>query len=109
MVADAPARDEGGGTRILPGESAGEQAVLDDAVDSVAMTALEDSELLVIESSTVWALIERSHVVARNLTEFKVDPTTTAATVQVTVRVTQNVDSTRITELRTTTQVRVRN
>lgn len=67
IVADTPAGDDGGGTRILPGESAGEQAVLDDAVELAAMTALEDSELLVIESSTVWALIERSHVLARNL------------------------------------------
>lgn len=67
VVVDTPAGDEGSGTRILPGESAGEQAVLDDAVDLAAMTALEDSELLVIESSTVWALIERSHVLARNL------------------------------------------
>lgn len=67
IVAAAPVGDEGGGTRILPGESAGEQAVLEDAVDLAAMTALEDSELLVIESSTVWALIERSHVLARNL------------------------------------------
>lgn len=67
IVSAAPVGDEGGGTRILPGESAGEQAVLEDAVDLAAMTALEDSELLVIESSTVWALIERSHVLARNL------------------------------------------
>lgn len=52
---------------ILPGESAGEQAVLDDDVDLAAMTALEDSELLIIESSIVWALIERSHTVSRNM------------------------------------------
>lgn len=67
IVAAGPVGDEGGGTRILPGESAGEQAVLDDAVDLAAMTAIEDSELLVIDSNTVWALIERSHVLARNL------------------------------------------
>lgn len=59
--------DEGGGSRILPGESAGEQAVFDDAVELAAMTAVEDSELLVIESSTIWALIERSHVLSLNL------------------------------------------
>ncbi|MBS2038962.1 type II secretion system protein [bacterium] len=51
----------------------------------------------------------RNHIVARNLTLFKVDPTTTAATVQLSLRVTENIDSTRVTELRTTTQVRVRN
>jgi diguanylate cyclase (GGDEF)-like protein len=65
--ADAHNGDEGGGGLILPGESAGEQAVFDDAVELATMTAVEDSELLVIESSTVWALVERSHVLSRNL------------------------------------------
>lgn len=48
-------------------------------------------------------------VVARHLTEFRVDATTTAATVQLNFRVTLAVDSTHLTELRTATQVRVRN
>lgn len=61
------AEGDAGASWILPGESAGEQAVLDDAVDLAVMTALEDSELLIIESSVVWALIERSHVVSRNM------------------------------------------
>jgi diguanylate cyclase (GGDEF)-like protein len=56
-----------GTSRILPGESVGEQAVLDEAANLAALTAIEDSELLVIESATVWALIERSNVLARNL------------------------------------------
>ncbi|NNG24420.1 GGDEF domain-containing protein [Telluria aromaticivorans] len=59
--------DDGGVTRVLPGESVGEQAVLDDAVNLAAMTALEDCELLVIEPELVWQLIDRSNVLARNL------------------------------------------
>jgi diguanylate cyclase (GGDEF)-like protein len=53
--------------RVLPGESVGEQSVLDDAANLASMTALEDSELLVIEPDLVWRLIERHHGVARNL------------------------------------------
>lgn len=64
---EADAGDEGSTRRVLPGESAGEQAVLDDAAEQAAMTALEDSELLVIEAAMVWTLIERSNVLARNL------------------------------------------
>lgn len=48
-------------------------------------------------------------VVARHLSEFQVSSTTTAATVQLNFRVTLAVDSTHLTELRTSTQVRVRN
>jgi diguanylate cyclase (GGDEF)-like protein len=59
--------DDGGVTRVLPGESVGEQAVLDDAVNLAAMTALEDCELLVIEPDLVWQLIDRSNVLAKNL------------------------------------------
>ena len=53
--------------RVLPGESMGEQSVLDDAANLAVMVALEDSELLVIEPDLVWGLIERHHGVARNL------------------------------------------
>lgn len=67
MAPDAHTGDDGGTSRILPGESAGEQAVLDDAVNLAAMTALEDSDLLVIESDLVWELIDHSNVLARNL------------------------------------------
>ncbi len=59
--------EDSGTTRVLPGESVGEQAVLDDAVNLAAMTALEDCELLVIEPELVWQLIDRSNVLARNL------------------------------------------
>lgn len=64
---EADAGAQGSTRRVLPGESAGEQAVLDDAAEQAAMTALEDSELLVIEAGMVWTLIERSNVLARNL------------------------------------------
>jgi diguanylate cyclase (GGDEF)-like protein len=58
---------EGSIERVLPGESVGEQSVLDDAANLASMVALEDSELLVVEPDLVWQLIERHHGVARNL------------------------------------------
>jgi diguanylate cyclase (GGDEF)-like protein len=53
--------------RILPGESVGEQSVLDDAANLDAIAALEDSELLVIEPDLLWRLIDEANGVARNL------------------------------------------
>ncbi|GAB3374509.1 GGDEF domain-containing protein [Massilia agri] len=67
VAPDAHSGDDSGVTRVMPGESVGEQAVLDDAVNLAAMTALEDCELLVIEPELVWQLIDRSNVLARNL------------------------------------------
>ena len=67
VAPDAHSGDDSGTTRVRPGESVGEQAVLDDAVNLAAMTALEDSELLVIEPELVWQLIDRSNGLARNL------------------------------------------
>jgi diguanylate cyclase (GGDEF)-like protein len=67
VAPDAHAGEDSGTIRILPGESVGEQAVLDDAVNHAAMTALEDCDLLVIEPELVWELIDRSNVLARNL------------------------------------------
>lgn len=58
---------DGSVSRILPGESVGEQSVLDEAVNLAAMTALEDSELLVIEADLVWRLIDASNGLARKL------------------------------------------
>jgi diguanylate cyclase (GGDEF)-like protein len=52
---------------ILPGESVGEQSVLDDAANLDAIAALEDSELLVVEPALVWRLIDEANGVARNL------------------------------------------
>jgi diguanylate cyclase (GGDEF)-like protein len=67
VAPDAHSGDDSGVTRVLPGESVGEQAVLDDAVNLAAMTALEDCELMVIEPELVWQLIDCSNVLARNL------------------------------------------
>jgi len=67
VAPDAHSGDDSGTTRVLPGESVGEQAVLDDAVNLAAMTALEDCELLVIEPELVWQLIDCSNGLARNL------------------------------------------
>ena len=53
--------------KILRGESVGELSVLDDAVRSNTLTALEDSDLLVIPSHTLWRLIDEANGVARNL------------------------------------------
>jgi len=54
-------------TRILHGESVGEQSVLDDAANLDAVRAVEDTRLLVIESALAWELIDQSNAVARNL------------------------------------------
>jgi len=53
--------------KILPGESVGELSVLDDAAHSSTLIALQESELLVIESSILWRLIDETDGVARNL------------------------------------------
>jgi len=53
--------------RIVPGESVGEQSVLDDAANLATMTALEDTDLLVIEPDLLWQLIDEHHGVGRNL------------------------------------------
>ncbi|GGY83665.1 GGDEF domain-containing protein [Pseudoduganella plicata] len=58
---------EGVTTRLLPGESVGEQSVLDDDADPAILTALERSELLLIDADVAWRLIEESDGVARNL------------------------------------------
>lgn len=58
---------EGNVERILPGESVGEQSVLDDAANLDAIAALEDSELLVIEPDLLWQLIDGHNGIARNL------------------------------------------
>lgn len=62
-VADA----DGTISRIHKGESVGEQSVLDDTTNLSAITAVEDSELLVIEPDLVWKLVDESNGIARNL------------------------------------------
>lgn len=54
-------------TKILPGESVGELSVLDDETNSYAITALEESDVLAIEASRLWRLIDESNGVARNM------------------------------------------
>lgn len=54
-------------SRILPGESVGEQAVLDDSGNLAAMSAIVDSEVLVIDGVLVWKMIDLSNGLARNL------------------------------------------
>ena len=54
-------------SRILPGESVGEQSVLDDSSNLSAMSAIVDSELLVIDGELVWKMIDLSNALARNL------------------------------------------
>lgn len=55
------------GTRFLPGECVGEISVLDEENHTATITAMADSELLLIESECVWRLINESNGVARNL------------------------------------------
>jgi len=59
--------DDGTVSKVLPGESVGEQAVLDEASNLAAISALEETDLLVIHASLVWELIEQSNGLARNL------------------------------------------
>ena len=54
-------------SKVLPGESVGEQAVLDEEANQATITALEQSELLVIEAELAWQLIDAANGVARNL------------------------------------------
>ncbi|MES2757276.1 MAG: GGDEF domain-containing protein [Pseudomonadota bacterium] len=54
-------------SKILRGESVGEQSVLDEATNLADIRAVDDTELLVIEADLVWQLIDQSNGVARNL------------------------------------------
>jgi diguanylate cyclase (GGDEF)-like protein len=58
---------DGSTSTVLPGESLGEQSVLDEEANLAAITATEDAELLVIEPDMVWRLIDQSNGLARNL------------------------------------------
>ena len=59
--------DDGTVSKVLPGESVGEQSVLDEASNLAAISALEETEVLVIDAVLVWELIEQSNGLARNL------------------------------------------
>jgi diguanylate cyclase (GGDEF)-like protein len=58
---------EGASTKFLPGECVGELSVLDEGSNPVLVTALEDSDVLVIKAEKLWELIDKSNGVARNL------------------------------------------
>ncbi len=51
----------------LTGECAGELSVLDDEDQSHTILATCDSELLIIDTDTLWELIDKSNCMARNL------------------------------------------
>ncbi len=68
VAADAESgMPDGAVSRILPGESVGEQSVLDDSANLAAIAAVVETELLVIDAELVWKLIERSGGLAKNL------------------------------------------
>lgn len=54
-------------TQYLPGECVGEISVLDEEIHSATISAICESELLLIEAETLWRLIDESNGVARNL------------------------------------------
>ncbi|MGZ3184670.1 MAG: GGDEF domain-containing protein [Telluria sp.] len=54
-------------SKVYPGESVGEQAVLEEAASPAEVSAVDDAELLVLEAEQVWDLIDHHHGVARNL------------------------------------------
>ena len=58
---------DGASTRVLPGECVGELSVLDEETSPSVITALQESDLLMIEADQLWKLIEESNGMARNL------------------------------------------
>lgn len=58
---------EGATTQYFAGECVGEISVLDDEGHLSTIAAVTDSELLAIDSATMWKLIDDSNGVARNL------------------------------------------
>ncbi len=68
VLADsASAMADGTVIRILPGESVGEQSVLEDSPNLTSISAIDDTELLVIDAELVWQLIDQCSSLARNL------------------------------------------
>jgi diguanylate cyclase (GGDEF)-like protein len=54
-------------TRVLPGECVGELSVLDEEINTASITAVQETDLLVIEADRLWQLIDESNGIARNL------------------------------------------
>ncbi len=60
-------RMDGAATKILPGECVGELSVLDGEASTDHISALLDSDVLVIVADTLWKLVDESNGIARNL------------------------------------------
>lgn len=54
-------------TKVLPGESVGELAALDGEVNSLAVAALQETDLLEIEAARLWQAVEQTPALARNM------------------------------------------
>ncbi len=67
MADSASGMADGSVSRILPGESVGEQSVLEDSPNLTSITAVEETELLVIDAELAWHLIDQCSSLARNL------------------------------------------
>ena len=52
---------------LPPGSCAGEMSLIDDKDPSAVVIATEDTHLMVISHSLLWAMVERSHAFAKNL------------------------------------------
>ena len=52
---------------LAPGECVGEMSIIEEAVTSAFVVAETDCHLLVVDQETLWALVNASHGVARNL------------------------------------------
>lgn len=59
--------EEGAVINVLPGECVGELSVLDEHSNAPSVTALQDTDLLAIEASQLWQMIDQSNGIARNL------------------------------------------
>jgi diguanylate cyclase (GGDEF)-like protein len=52
---------------VEPGECVGEMSIIDSRVPSALVSALEQTEVLVIEQDILWRMVSVSHEIARNL------------------------------------------
>ncbi|HEX7640852.1 MAG TPA: GGDEF domain-containing protein [Burkholderiaceae bacterium] len=58
---------DGPASRVLPGECVGELSVLDEDAAVSTVSAVQETELLLIDADRLWKIIEESNGVARNL------------------------------------------
>ena len=59
--------EDGAMVNILPGECVGEMAMFDEQVAAPSITAMQDSDLLVIDATRLWKIVDEINGVARNL------------------------------------------